>query len=366
MIRTRALVGEALRSTVRHLLTTGALALIAALATAAVLLTTGNSYATEAAVIGSLDERGARVVVAYDHDGAAGIRMASVDCLSRTDAAEWFIGLGEAVDHHVDHELARATVGVRAVFGAFEDVVVPAAGRLPREGEAVLGERAARDAGLLDGIGALSAGGVDIPVVGVFRAEGPFDRLNDVALAVPDSAEGERQLRYLYGLAPAIGQIDVLADAMRAGVVASDPDLIRIEKPSAAADLERVISGELGSAARRSTTLILATSGLLILIVAIMVVGSRRRDVGRWRALGASRSAVVAGFVIEVVVPVVLGASVGALSAQLWNQAAHDFRNSWIFAGALVVDATLVAVTAAVAPAIAAASRDPVRVLRVP
>ena len=366
MTRARALVAEGLRSAVRHPLATGALLLIAAVTTAAVLLTTGNAYATEAAVVGSLDDAGSRVVVGYDHDGAAGISEETVDVLSRTDAAEWIIGLGTAVDHRLDADVARGTVAVRSVHGDVSDAVALISGRWPHAGEVILGERAAVASGLVDGVGGLRDGTTDLPVVGVFGADGPLDRLNDVALAVPVAAAGDGRLRYVYGLAPTIGQVDVLADALRTGAVATEPDLVRIEKPSAAVDLQRVISGELGASARRSTTLILTTSAVLILTVGTMVVGTRRRDVGRWRALGASRSAVVVGFMVQVLVPVVLGAAAGALTAQLWNEHAHQFRNSWAFAGALVVDATLVAVAAVVVPVVAAAYRDPVRVLRVP
>lgn len=366
MTRRRRLWAESMRSTVRHPLASGALVLVAVVTTGSVLLTTGNAYATEAAVLGSLDSTGSRVVVGYDQDGAAGISDETVDVLARTDAAEWVLGLGAAVDHRVAGDVARRTVAVRHVRGDLADVVVLTAGRLPREGEAVVGRRAADASGLLDGVGGLRSGADDVPVVGVFLSEGPLDRLNDVALAVPEPAAAGSSLRYVYGLAPTIGQVDVLADAFRAGTVASEPDLVRIEKPSAAVDLQRLISGELGASARRSTTLILAASGLVILTVGTMVVGSRRRDVGRWRALGASRSEVVVGFLVQVLVPVLVGAALGAVSTQLWNQLAHEFRNSWTFAGALVVDATLVAATAAIVPAVVAAYRDPVRVLRVP
>lgn len=366
MTRVRALLAEALRSTARHRLVSGTLLLIAAVTTGSVLLTTGNGYAVEAAVIGSLDDTGSRVVVGYDQDGAAGIGAATVDALSRTDAAAWVLGLGTAVDHRVDPHVARGAVAVRPVHGDLADAVVLTSGRQPLPGEAVIGARAAVASGLVDGVGGLRAGAADVPVVGVFRAEGPLDRLNDVALAVPDGTVADQPLRYVYGLAPTIAQVDVLADALRAATVAADPDLVRLETPSAAVDLQRVISGELGSASRRATTLILVTSGILIVTVGTMVVGTRRRDVGRWRALGASRSAVVAGFLVQVLVPVLVGASAGAVSGQAWNHVVHEFRNSWAFAGALVVDAVLVAAVAAAVPALAAAHRDPVRVLRVP
>lgn len=364
--RWRALVGESLRSIARHPLASGSLALIACVTTGAVLVTSGNAFATEEAVIRSLDDTGSRVVVLYDPDGGAAIDGATVDMIGRTDAAVWTLGLGAAVDHQVDEDAGRAPVAVRPVSGDLEQALELVSGRAPRPGEALIGERAAQASGLVDGVGGLSSGTADVAVVGVFRAAGPLDQLNDLALVLSDLDKDAGSIRYVYSMAPTIAQVSVLAQAMKAAAIAVDASRVRVDEPSAAVDLQRIIGGELGAASRRSMTLILATSGALVLTVVTMVVGARRRDVGRWRALGASRSAVVVGFLVQVGVPVASGAAVGAVGAQVWNAMSRDFTNSWSFAGALVVDAVLVGLLAAVPPAVAAARRDPVRVLRVP
>ena len=364
--RWRALQAESLRAIPRHPLVSGTLLIIAALTTAAVLLTVGNSIATEAAVIRSLDDAGSRIVVAYDPDGSAEIRASTIDVLAQGDAAAWSIGLGVAVDYQVDPQLGRAPVALRSVFGDLSAALTITAGRLPRAGEAIIGARAAQSAGLIDGATGLTSGTHDVPVVGVFSASGPLDPLNDVALQLEPITRTEGRLRYAYSIAPTIGQVATLADAMRASVVATAPERVRIDEPQAAVDLQRVIGGELGASSRRSMLLILGMSGALVLTVVAMVVGSRRRDIGRLRALGASRSAVVVSFLVQVTVPVALGACLGALGAQGWNNWVHGFDNSWTFAGALVTDAVLISVAAALIPCVAAAQRDPVRVLRVP
>jgi putative ABC transport system permease protein len=364
--RSRALLIESLRSVLRHPLASSSLLVIAALTSAAVLLTVGNSIATESAVIGSLDDAGSRIVVAYDPDGSAAIDASTMDVLARGDAAAWSIGLGAAVDHEVDEQVGRVPVAVRPVFGDLRTVLQITEGRMPRAGEAIIGTRAATTAGLLDGVGGLTSGPDDVPVVGVFKADGPLDQLNDVALQVDPGARSGTTLRYIYSLAPSISQVGTLAKALQASVVAAAPEQVRIDEPKAAVDLQRAISGELGASSRRSMLLILAMSGALVLTVVSMVVGSRRRDVGRLRALGASRSAVVVHFLIQVMAPVATGAAAGALGAQGWNSVTHGFVNSWAFAGALVVDAVLVATAAGAIPCVAAAQRDPVRILRVP
>ncbi len=363
--RHRALLAASLRATATHPLASVSLALIALVTAAGVLLTAGNSLATETTVIRSFDETGSRVVVAYDPDEAAGIRPSSVETVGRTDAAVWVFGLGAALDYEVAGSAGSGPVAVRMVLGDVAGALTVTSGRMPRPGEAILGERAARTAGLLDGVGGLTRGADEIAVVGVFSAAGPLDRLGDVALAVP-SDDAASNLRYLYALAPEIGEVDRLADALRASAVAANPDRIQVDEPKAAIALQQLIAGQLGTASRQAMALILTVSGLLVLTVVTMVVGSRRRDVGRWRALGATRSAVVVGFLVQVALPVMTGSLVGVLGAQLWNAQVHGFTNSWTFAAALMVDILIASLLAAVVPAVLAAQRDPVRVLRVP
>ena len=91
-------------------------------------------------------------------------------------------------------------------------------------------------------------------------------------------------------------------------------------------------------------------------------VTSRRRDFGRRRALGASRSAIVALVVTQTAIVAALGAAVGSFLIQRWTGSGPDPS----FALAVATLVILAALVSAVPPALVAAYRDPVRILRVP
>lgn len=114
--------------------------------------------------------------------------------------------------------------------------------------------------------------------------------------------------------------------------------------------------------------MLLILSGGLVL-VALTVYGSvtlQRQDFGRRRALGATRTGIVTLVTVQNMLVAVIGALLGlavAAAVALWR---NDLGPSPTFALAVGVLAVIATGAAAVIPAVVAAHRDPVRVLRVP
>ena len=135
------------------------------------------------------------------------------------------------------------------------------------------------------------------------------------------------------------------------------------ESPTALADLQRAVGGDLGGYRRALLLVVQATGGFLVAVVVLAEVLLRRRDLGRRRALGASRPGllllVVARTAVAATPGVVVGSALGTLAAHAWAQ-----PPPLAFAAGTGLLTMFAAMLAATPPALLAAWRDPVAVLR--
>lgn len=109
--------------------------------------------------------------------------------------------------------------------------------------------------------------------------------------------------------------------------------------------------------------------GVGLVVVAVTLFGAvsqRRRDFGRRRALGASRSAVVALVLAQTFIAALLGGVVGLATGSFIVWRLVDALPSPSFTAGVLALSMLSALLAAVPPALIAARRDPVQILRVP
>ncbi|WP_318152897.1 FtsX-like permease family protein [Microbacterium helvum] len=91
----------------------------------------------------------------------------------------------------------------------------------------------------------------------------------------------------------------------------------------------------------------------------------RRNDLGRRRALGMSRHALVAFIVVRTGVAALAGGLIGVLAGTV-ALALLGTAVPPLFVAAIGVLAVIAALAASIPPALAAAYSDPVRVLRTP
>ena len=110
---------------------------------------------------------------------------------------------------------------------------------------------------------------------------------------------------------------------------------------------------------------VLGGGALLVAIVTLADVLVRRKDLGRRRALGATRGAILFLVVLRTLAPALLGAALG-VAAGLYATSRLGAMPPWPFTLGTATLALLAASVAAIPPALYAATRDPVRVLRTP
>ncbi len=364
--RPLALVREAVAIAITQPVATGVAALITAAVCAVILATTGQAAASEQRVIASIDEAGARTLVFSDPTGRAEIAATGLDRIAGLPGVEWAVGLGPVTDvTAAPLGPAGQRVPARPMYGTLPPAIELIDGRTPQPGEALAGERAVHQLGLVDGAGAVAGDGYRGAVVGTFTAEDPLDAYNG-GLLIQTEQDPEQLLRRIYVVARTTQDVETLQQAVPALLEVQERLQVAVDAPTTLVELQAVVAGELGEASRQLMLLVLIAGLTLIGITLYGATANRRRDFGRRRALGASRSAIVALVLghtaFAAISGTILGTAIGTVTLQLLegSQPAPSFTLG------VATLSVLIALVAAVPPAAAAALRDPVRILRVP
>lgn len=365
--RPGALIRDAAEGARAQFATTLTLVLVLATVCFSVLVTTGQAAAAEARVVEQIDSIGTRLIAISDDGGQARIDPGAPDLLAGISDVSWVLGLGEAADV-TNALLPDARVASRAVVGTLPADLVIVRGRTPRPGEAVAGADAATRLHLGPGLGRVQAadGSRDpVAVVGTFTADGPLAHLNSVVL-IATGADQLTSLRYVYVMASDVTTVGRLQKVLLSSTPAEAPDVLTIEAPSGALALRDVIAGQLGASSRRLMALVMGVGAVIIAVTLLSATASRRRDFGRRRALGATRSALVAGLLIQVGLSALPGVLLGTAAGLVTLQATTGSLPEVRFVLGVVGLTLLLTLVAATPVATHAAHRDPLRILRVP
>lgn len=365
MRRLCSLLGEGVAIARTQPIATAATALVIAAISAVVLASVGQTAAAEQRLLSQIDEAGTRTIVLSDPAGRADLRADSMSAIGGLDGMAWAIGFGPVVDvRNPDLGLAARPVPGRAAYGDLVAAPIVVEGAQPHDGDALVGADARLLLGLVQPAGAVRYASSESAVVGEFRADEPLGFLNH-GVVVLRPATHEETLRQVYVVAESVADVDRLVAALPL-VVTGRASELTVDSPAQLLELRSVVSSELATNAWR---LLLLVFGVGLLVVAITLFGAisqKRRDFGRRRALGASRSAIVVLVLTQSTVAAALGTVVGLFIGLVVV---------WLAAGALpgpefvlgvAALTVLTALVASVPPALIAAYRDPVRILRVP
>lgn len=145
-----------------------------------------------------------------------------------------------------------------------------------------------------------------------------------------------------------------------------DPNKVAVQTSESLAQLRGMIKSQLGSSSRALVLGLLSITALLVAGILYGLVMMRRKDFGRRRALGATRGYIVTLLMAQTALLALVGAGVGFAISLLLALVFGDPLPHPAFVGALAVLAVVSALIAALAPAIVASRREPIRELRVP
>jgi putative ABC transport system permease protein len=333
--------------------------LLTTLLPAGVLATAGLNIESQAAILRRLEDVGARTITIVADSAASGIPFAAAERMAQLSGITWVVGLGPVVDAR-----NRATTGSATPARAYWAYGAPVSFDAPdlRPGAAYVSDSSMARLGLLGAYSALQPG--SLPVAGTFRAEEPLTALEAFVL-IPASDPAQRSERIILAVDD-VRYVEPTAALLPFLIGTEASDSYTIERSPALLAARDAVKDEVARRDRILVVAILAAGAAVVAVVVSASVMGARRDFGRRRALGASRSQLLALVVIGTLLPALLGAAAGTSAGWAYLASRLTPAPSWEFPAALFTLTVLASGLAAALPATIAATRDPLRVLRVP
>lgn len=329
------------------------------------VLTVGSSAGAVASVTHRMEEAGSRRLVVGDggQQGFVNERtLGQVRALSSVESAH-ALGLPFDVVNGV-FGAGGPSVPVWPVIGDSTGMVTLVRGRAPQPGEAIVSTTRLATLRLEEPAGYLvdPEGQRQFPIVGSFTPAAGFEDLAAGALVIAPAGATGQELRVIVD---DITRAPVTVRAVMGVLSPADPSAVRLESPTSLAQTARDLHAQLVRQGRSLLLLILGAGGFFVAAVVLADVLVRRRDLGRRRTLGISRLDLTALVVLRAWWTASLGAALG-VAVGLWLTSHQGVAVPLDFAVATAVLGALLAAVASVPPAIFAAMRDPVAVMRTP
>lgn len=365
-MRPRELAGETGRLLRARPVQTVLVASLAAAMVVAVLMTVGRAVVLEQSVLARTETPEGRTIVITDTGPGQLIQIQIVRALARLEPVERVVALTTPVDAVNLHLGAgSAPIPVWGLSGDVLDVAELRSGRQPRPGEALISDTAGSAVGIAGPVGALLLpDGRELPIVGTYEARPPFDEMDAGAVwRLPEQPESLRQMRIV---ATSVRQIEPIIAAAVSLFDQAFADDLQIERAAALAELQRVLAGDVSRFGRQLVVGVLVAGMVLVALVVFAEVLTRRKDLGRQRALGARRSTVITLLAARTAVAASLGSAVGLVAGLAYLVASTGELPRPSFAAGLVILAILAPALASTVPAWWAAQRDPALELRTP
>lgn len=357
-------IREAGRSALTHRGTSLVLAAVVLAMTITTFITAGRAAAAEADILASVEAAGPRLIGVTVVDPNPGLGSDAIERLQSISNVEWVLGLGAARDVSSAATAMRANVAARTLLTDLPPVADITQGRSPQPGEAIVSPHVADQLQLEFPVGSLRDGAAVRPIVGTFEAQGVIVDLERLVLVAPERGVAERATQ-LYVLAEDAQQIAEVVAAI-AALSGVPSDQLTFHTSDSLVELGNAASGTIGALGRQLSVGAIVVGALLCALTMTLSMLTRRRDIGRRRALGASRSAIVALALAEAALPTSAGILVGASGGLVAVVAVTGTAPPSTFVIAACSLIAVASIGSVVPPAIHAARQDPLRILRVP
>lgn len=338
---------------------------IACAGTVAIFSTTGLSLASQQQALALLNSPEGRLVSIVDGTGQAGLNSSSVRTPAALPGVEWAFGLGPALDMTNPLVPGLDPVPTRTIHGELPPAIDLRPDRDLEPGRAVMGTEVTTS-GLGNQVGALERTGLESVVVGDFRATAPLEFLNTSVLRRANPDEDADTLRTLWVSVTDVGQLQPVSSAVRSLVTAEAPSALEIEVSDELAAIGDQIVEQLADDARTMLITLLILVAALLGAVQFGRVTAMVRDIGRRRALGATRSLIVVRILLLSAATAMMGTAAGMVAGNIVVHSVSGVIPPLRFSVGVGVLMVLASLFGALAPALRAAYADPVRVLRVP
>lgn len=370
--RAWALIAEAWASARSQHAASALTLLIVAAMCATALLTSGRAVAAQDAALARIDEAGTRAVIVRAASDQAQLTARLVPEIARIAEVEAVTGFGPLTDVRVAALHGGPWVAMRTMTHLGPDLAGlgghgNASAGPPGAGTALVSASAQAELGLARPAGVLQdAGGMATAVVGPIEVPDHLRFLEPLILAVDRGPDPAAELAMIVVRARSAHEVAAVTDAVVAIIDPPEANAVSVETSQALADVRAAVSGELASQSRTTVLGALAISAVLVLVILTGLVTLRRRDFGRRRALGASQGLIIALLLAQTAITAVIGAGLGTLATLAGLTARGAPTPNPGYTAAIAVLALTAAVLGSLPPALYAATRDPLRELRVP
>ncbi|WP_308291449.1 FtsX-like permease family protein [Mumia sp. zg.B21] len=338
------------------------LAVVAA-ATATLVLTSGRSAGLEASILETIDAQGTRSIHVQAMNEQVALPTTIVDDLARAEAVEEVVGWGRTEDATAAGIPDGTRVAVRHAYGTLAGIHLTR--RPGGDAPAYSTPAAATALGLPPGAGSVRLiDGPEYVLSGRLDLPEHLHSLEPIVVVAP--TDEALTLTSIDILSTSAESLPALMRLVRGYLEDYGPDEVTVSTSEQWATLRSAIGGELATQGRAIIGAVTGAAALFALVVASGFVLGNRKDFGRRRALGATRTTIVALVAGQVFTAVALGAAVGAVAGGSWLALEGSPTPPATYLVAIIVLITSAATGAAALPGVAAARRDPVRELRVP
>ncbi|AZQ76013.1 FtsX-like permease family protein [Flaviflexus ciconiae] len=341
--------------------------LLATVMCAGTILTVGRTVATESQIEDRLESAGSRLLVVRDISSAGDYLteqvVAATDGVSHVERA---VGIYNAIDV-VNGQVGGGGERVPAwgVLGDMENVAQLTSGRVPGPGEALVSREAMLSLGLEYPAGwvhhVTEPGLNDLNIVGSFEPKEPFADYGSGIIYAPLSPMPATSLQVILTNADVADEAQIIV----LGIIDGKAEELRVESPIGVAALQAQIMEDVTIFGRTLLVGVLLAGAVLVAIVTLTDVLVRRADLGRRRALGATRDTIIGLVVLRTVIAACIGVILGiSVSAALTNRLEAMPPTSFMVGVGIL--SIIAAIASSIPPAMYAAYRDPVAVLRTP
>ena len=274
---------------------------------------TGRTIAAEQQVLSSIDDAGTRAIQVRAED-AAGVKSDVLKRLSNIDGIEWSAAFSAAVDATNSLVPTGTRVPVRYIYSEQLDRLdihnVPTPGST-----AYLSQTAVELFGLPDIGGAVTlTTSATAAVGGRITVPDYMSSFEPVALIPADMSGPPQTVNVVLVIAETPQLVAPVADALASVLAAEDPSKVTLETSETLAQLRSVIQSQLGSQSRALVLGLVALTALLVAATLYGLVMMRRKDFGRRRALGATRTYIVSLLVTQTALLALVGVTLGLAS----------------------------------------------------
>lgn len=361
----RGLIREIFASAVSQRTFTLVMFAVVASSIVTILLTSGRSEAAQEAVLKTIDAQGTRSISIQIKSDQAQLPFEVIDELSTVDQIQRVVAFGDAEDVTAAALPGGTRVALRPMYDP-NPKALQAQNPMPSR-IAFATPKASRELGMPEGAGDVQQiGGPEYQIVSSLELPSYLKELDPLVITPVDRTDGETVLTSAMVLARDARSIQVLTRLVEGYFADYPAESYSISTSEQLAELRGAVNGELSKQGRAIVTWVSTGTSILTLLIVVGFVVLRRKDFGRRRALGATRLTVAGLVVGQVALTACFGLVAGVTVAWAWLRASSGSVPSVSYIAAISFILVVSAATAALVPATVAATRDPMRELRVP